>query len=92
MTQELIPTESVGEVATTFASLDPRNGNVLAEYPIATTADVAEAVERARTAARWWDAQGFRGRRDWLLEFKKAVASDADSLASVVSAETGKPH
>ncbi|WP_420749933.1 aldehyde dehydrogenase family protein [Rhodococcus sp. O3] len=92
MTQELTPTETTGEAATTFASLDPRNGNVLAEYPIATTADVADAVERARTAARWWDAQGFRGRRDWLLEFKKAIAVDADSLASVVSAETGKPH
>lgn len=76
----------------TFTSLDPRTGQVLAEYPVADEPEVAAAVERARGAARWWDAQGFRGRRDWLLEFKKAIASDADDLARVVSAETGKPH
>lgn len=76
----------------TFTSLDPRTGQVLAEYPVADEADVAGAVERARGAARWWDAQGFRGRRDWLLEFKKAIAADAEDLARVVSAETGKPH
>ncbi|QCQ93351.1 aldehyde dehydrogenase family protein [Rhodococcus sp. SGAir0479] len=76
----------------TFTSLNPRTGQVLAEYPVADEADVAGAVERARGAARWWDAQGFRGRRDWLLEFKKAIAADAEDLARVVSAETGKPH
>uniref|UniRef100_UPI00047509DC aldehyde dehydrogenase family protein n=1 Tax=Rhodococcus sp. R1101 TaxID=1170698 RepID=UPI00047509DC len=75
----------------TFASLDPRNGEVIAEYPIADEAAVGAAVERARVAARWWEAQDFRGRRDWLLEFKKAIASDASSLASAVSKETGKP-
>ncbi|NKZ63563.1 aldehyde dehydrogenase family protein, partial [Rhodococcus hoagii] len=80
------------DAATTFASLDPRTGRTLAEYPVATAADVRAAVERARGAARWWDAQGFRGRRDWLLEFKKAIASDGDDLARVISAETGKPH
>ncbi|PTR24060.1 acyl-CoA reductase-like NAD-dependent aldehyde dehydrogenase [Rhodococcus sp. OK519] len=77
---------------TTFASLDPRTGEALAHYPVATATDVRAAVDRARGAARWWDAQGFRGRRDWLLEFKKAIASDADGLARVISAETGKPH
>lgn len=78
--------------ATTFASLDPRSGDVIAEYPIADQAAVDEAVDRARIAARWWDAQGFRGRREWLLEFKKAVAQDAAALATLVSRETGKPY
>ncbi|MFD6896220.1 aldehyde dehydrogenase family protein [Rhodococcus sp. NPDC060086] len=76
----------------TFASLDPRSGDVIAEYPIADAAAVAEAVDRARIAARWWDAQGSRGRREWLLEFKKAVAQDATSLARLISRETGKPY
>ncbi|WP_137726294.1 aldehyde dehydrogenase family protein [Prescottella subtropica] len=89
MTREL---SSDADTATTFPSLDPRTGAVLAEYPVASDADVAAAVARARGAARWWDAQGFRGRRDWLFEFKKAIASDADGLARVMSAETGKPH
>ena len=75
----------------TFASLDPRDGTVLARYPIAGPEEVALAVERARAAARWWAAQGPRGRRRWLLEYKRALASRADELASLISAETGKP-
>lgn len=75
----------------TFASLDPRTGDALSTYPVADSADVAAAVARARSAARWWDAQGFAGRKRWLLEFKSAIARDAVSLATVIAAETGKP-
>ncbi|MFD3813203.1 aldehyde dehydrogenase family protein [Rhodococcus sp. NPDC058639] len=102
MTQNLSPSETseagtakavaASENSDTFASLDPRTGEVIAEYPIADAAEVAAAVDRARIASRWWEAQGFRGRREWLLEFKKAIASDATSLATVVSRETGKPY
>lgn len=75
----------------TFASLDPRDGSVLAEYPIAGPEEVALAVERARAASRWWAAQGPRGRREWLLEYKRAIAARSQELASLISAETGKP-
>ena len=74
-----------------LASLDPRDGSVIAEYPIAGEEEVALAVERARAASRWWAAQGPRGRREWLLEYKRAIASRAQELASLISAETGKP-
>lgn len=74
-----------------LASLDPRDGSVIAEYPIAGPEEVALAVERARAASRWWVAQGPRGRREWLLEYKRAIASRAQELASLISAETGKP-
>ncbi|MFD6675311.1 aldehyde dehydrogenase family protein [Rhodococcus zopfii] len=76
----------------TFTSLDPRDGSVLGRYPIMDAADVAATVDRARPAAQWWGELGFRGRRDLLLEFKKLIATEADSLASVISAETGKPR
>lgn len=75
----------------TFTSLNPRNGTVLAEYSVAGTEEVALAVERARAAARWWKAQGPRGRKGWLLEYKRAIASRAQELADIISAETGKP-
>ena len=75
----------------TFSSLDPRDGSVLAEYPVAGAEEVALAVERARAAARWWVAQGPRGRREWLLEYKRAISSRAQELASLITAETGKP-
>ncbi|MFD4369055.1 aldehyde dehydrogenase family protein [Rhodococcus sp. NPDC058521] len=95
MTDQLTPfdadRESDTDAGREFDSLDPRNGDVIATYPLQGTADVEAAVARARTAARWWDVQGFRGRRNWLLEFKRAVASEAESLAAVVSRESGKP-
>ena len=75
----------------TFASLDPRDGTVLAEYPIAGPEEVALAVERARAAAAWWATQGPRGRREWLLEYKRAISCRAAELAALISAETGKP-
>ena len=75
----------------TFTSLDPRDGTVLGEYPVAGPEEVGLAVERARAAARWWANQGARGRREWLLEYKRAISSRAGELAALISAETGKP-
>ncbi|MGB3370803.1 MAG: aldehyde dehydrogenase family protein, partial [Rhodococcus sp. (in: high G+C Gram-positive bacteria)] len=85
-------TDQVVEIeARTFDSLDPRTGTVLASYPVDGETEVRVAVERARSAARWWDIQGFTGRKRWLLEFKSAIAKDAKSLADVIAAESGKP-
>ncbi|MET0318341.1 MAG: aldehyde dehydrogenase family protein [Rhodococcus fascians] len=86
MTDQVVETK-----ARTFDSLDPRTGDVLATYPIAGDAEVSAAVDRARSAARWWDVQGFTGRKRWLLEFKSAIARDAKSLADVIASESGKP-
>ncbi|MFF0815687.1 aldehyde dehydrogenase family protein [Rhodococcus sp. NPDC003318] len=86
------PSAATSEPApATFASLDPRTGAVLAEYPIHGADDVAAAVSRAREAAVWWAGLGFDGRRKWLRKWKAAIASDAQSLAEVIAAETGKP-
>lgn len=51
----------------------------------------AAAVARAAAAAPWWREQGFAGRRGVLQAWKRAIADDADNLASVIAAETGKP-
>lgn len=75
-----------------LTSLDPRDGSVLAEYPIAGEAEVTAAVDRAADAARWWAEQGFAGRREWLLDYKAAIARGAEELAALISAETGKPR
>ncbi len=75
----------------TFDSLDPRTDTVIASYPIDGDAEVGAAVARARSATRWWDGQGFAGRKRWLLEYKTAIAKDAKSLAAVIAAESGKP-
>lgn len=86
------PTAGKSTTGPTFESLDPRDGSVLAEYPVAGPEEVALAVERARVASRWWANQGPRGRREWLLEYKRAISSRAQELADLISAETGKPE
>lgn len=70
---------------------DPRTGEIIGEYPCDDADAVRAAVTRARSALRWWTAQGVRGRKEWLLEFKRAIASRAEELAALISAETGKP-
>ncbi|SDE32442.1 aldehyde dehydrogenase family protein [Rhodococcus tukisamuensis] len=82
--------DEVGATAV-FASRDPRNAAVLAEYRVDGVAEVNRAVERARGAAQWWEGLGFDGRKRWLLSWKSAIAADAQSLAEVIAAETGKP-
>lgn len=52
---------------------------------------VAPAVARAAEAARWWREKGFAGRKELLQAWKTAIADDADELAAVMAAETGKP-
>ncbi len=84
-------TEPSTAAGSTFATTDPRDGAPLAKYPVAGPAEVAAVVERARAAAHWWRGQGPRGRRDWLLEYKRAIATRAEELTALVSAETGKP-
>ncbi|MCV2396223.1 aldehyde dehydrogenase family protein [Actinotalea sp. M2MS4P-6] len=70
---------------------NPGDGSTVATYPLGDRAAVDAAVERARAGATWWREQGFRGRRDHLVRFKAAIATNAQELAEVISAETGKP-
>ncbi len=76
----------------TFASLDPRNDSVVAQHPpIADQREIEKAVAAARTASKWWDQLGFQGRRKVLGNFRAAIATHAESMAAIISAETGKP-
>ncbi|MGV9870060.1 aldehyde dehydrogenase family protein [Rhodococcus koreensis] len=90
--QPTAPTGSAESSPKTFASLDPRDGTVLAEYPIEGEREVRAAVDAARSAAQWWNALGFDGRKQWLLDWKKSMARDGEQLAALVAAETGKPY
>ncbi|MCX6395876.1 MAG: aldehyde dehydrogenase family protein [Propionibacteriales bacterium] len=78
--------------ATSFDSLNPRTGEVVASHPIASEADVQAAVARAREAAAWWSGQSFAERKVLLNAWKGVITNRIDELASVMQAETGKPH
>ncbi|MGM1064763.1 aldehyde dehydrogenase family protein [Saccharothrix sp. Mg75] len=73
-----------------FASLDPRTGEVVAHHPIASEADVREAVRAARDAAVFWAGLGFDGRRARLDAWRKLLVKRLDEFQQLISAETGK--
>jgi acyl-CoA reductase-like NAD-dependent aldehyde dehydrogenase len=75
----------------TFASLDPATGEEVARFPVHDAHDIAEAVDRARIAARWWADLGFAGRKRRLLAWKSLLAQRIDELAVLIHRETGKP-
>ncbi|MFI0404713.1 aldehyde dehydrogenase family protein [Actinomadura sp. 3N508] len=79
------------ESTETFASLNPATGEVVAEHPVHDAAAVAAAVERAREAAGWWRALGWKERRLRLLNVKGSLARNLNRMAELIHQETGKP-
>jgi acyl-CoA reductase-like NAD-dependent aldehyde dehydrogenase len=77
---------------TTFDSLNPSTGDVVASYPVHGTDDVDAAVDRARIAAEWWAGLGFAGRAERLRRWAGVLTRRMAQLADVVYTETGKPH
>ena len=78
--------------ATTFESLNPRNGDVAGTHPVHTAEEVQAAVDRARTEAEWWGALSFDEREKHLQTWKGAMTRRVAQLADVMHQETGKPH
>jgi acyl-CoA reductase-like NAD-dependent aldehyde dehydrogenase len=76
---------------TTFESLNPATGEVVAEHPAHDEQAVGAAVERAREAAVWWAALGWKARRLRLLNVKVALTRGLNRMAELIHEETGKP-
>ncbi|GAB3254980.1 aldehyde dehydrogenase family protein [Nocardioides dilutus] len=78
--------------ATTFESLDPRTGDVVATHPVHSADEVRAAVERAREQAAWWGGLSFDERETHLQTWKGVMTRRLAQLAALMHAETGKPH
>ena len=81
---------SNGDTRETFEVHRPVDGSVIRTLEVATPADVAASVARAREAQREWEAIGFGGRYRWLGRLRDWMFANADRLADVMQAETGK--
>ncbi len=77
--------------AETFDSLNPATGEVIGTYPVYNEQDVADTVQRAQAAARWWTDLDWSGRRQRLLAWKSYLTRYTGRLAELVHTETGKP-
>ncbi|WP_459549254.1 aldehyde dehydrogenase family protein [Nocardia sp. X0981] len=75
-----------------LTSHDPRTGEVVGSYPIAGPADLARAVDSARSAEKDWATAGFSVRKRLLLEWKRIIARRSGQLVEILREETGKPE
>lgn len=76
---------------TSFPSLNPRNGEVIAEHPIYSKEAVDQAVSDARAAFANWGDLSYGQRKRVLLKWKREIAARANEFANLISLETGKP-
>lgn len=76
----------------TFDSVAPATGEVVATFPVQGEAEVREAVQHARQAARWWGGLGFDERKRRLRAFTGVLARRREELLELISRENGKPR
>ncbi|MFV0318534.1 MAG: aldehyde dehydrogenase family protein, partial [Microthrixaceae bacterium] len=70
---------------------NPATGEAIAEMPDTDPAMVPELAERAAAAQRDWAAVGIDERIAILTRFRSVLGRDTESLASLLTSETGKP-
>mgnify|MGYP000533567094 CR=1 FL=1 len=75
----------------TFSTINPANGEVLADVQRATRADIERAVESAESGQRVWAAMTATERSRILLRAVAILRERNDSLARLETQDTGKP-
>ena len=80
--------EGSGEI---FISEDPFNGDVLWEGRAASQTDIQASCDAAEKAFAGWAGLTMKKRADYIQAFACEVERRKDSLAELISRETGKP-
>ncbi len=70
----------------------PLSDELLGRFAISSEEDIADTVDRARIAARWWGDLTWAERRKRLLLAKRNLARGAEELVELVHREMGKPR
>ncbi|WP_435205611.1 aldehyde dehydrogenase family protein [Micromonospora sp. bgisy143] len=83
--------ETVAGSAGTLAVVNPATGDVVAETPAGTAADVDRAVAAARAAFPAWSATTPAHRADVLRRLGAGLAARTEEIASAITAEMGSP-
>ena len=76
----------------TIEVVDPGSGRRLSTMPMATIADIDEAVATARTAFTDWRGMAPKARGRLLWTLGDAIAAQRERLGLVEALDTGKPH
>jgi acyl-CoA reductase-like NAD-dependent aldehyde dehydrogenase len=82
------------EVKSTKATrhgIDPSTGTDLPEVPVATQADVDEAVKHARKAFKPWAKRSYDDRASLVLKLADAIEANSEIFKKWLIKESGKP-
>jgi acyl-CoA reductase-like NAD-dependent aldehyde dehydrogenase len=71
---------------------NPATLEKITELPTASSAEVAEAVGRARQAQAIWRTKSFAERAELLCRFRDVLIDEQERLADILTAESGKPR
>lgn len=74
-----------------MSSISPYNGELIWQGDSATAAQVDAAVSAAREAFLLWKKMSFSERETLVLRFAELVKHHSESIAEMISLETGKP-
>lgn len=83
--------ETVTGSADTLPVVNPATGEVVAETPAGTAADVDRAVAAARAAFPTWSATTPQHRADVLRRLGASLAARTEEIAQAITAEMGSP-
>ncbi|HEY6243991.1 MAG TPA: aldehyde dehydrogenase family protein [Pyrinomonadaceae bacterium] len=70
---------------------DPANGEEIGRVPLLGSVQVLDAVNRARAAQPSWASLSYRQRGQVISRAREIVLRDLESIAKLISQETGKP-
>jgi len=71
-------------------SINPATGETIGMTELNTVADLNNAVSLAHKAQPAWEAAGYKERRRRLLKVRDYIVANAESLATIVSRDSGK--
>jgi acyl-CoA reductase-like NAD-dependent aldehyde dehydrogenase len=80
------------ETTATIAVENPATGEVIRTVPVASPADVAALVARAREVQPAWEALGYDGRGRILRRAQKWLLDHGDEVVDTIVSETGKAN
>lgn len=76
---------------TKLAIHNPATGEMITELPADDAASVAAKAKQARTAQAAWAAVPVAERKTCITRFRAGIVAELDTLAAVMTRETGKP-
>jgi succinate-semialdehyde dehydrogenase/glutarate-semialdehyde dehydrogenase len=76
----------------TFEVTNPARGDVIAQVADLSRAEVNRAIAAAETAQKAWAAKTAKERANILRAWFNLMVENADDLATILTAEQGKPH